>query len=202
MKKLLAAATAACALALAAPSAAFAQSAYLGGRIGYGFPFGSALAFGDRTTSERDLVKANIPLQLDAGFRFGPMDLGGYLSYGFATAGSSCSDSCTAREFRVGVQANLHAANGPERQVWGGVLLGYERLNLSPASGGDSTASGWQGGVQAGYDFTGSSFGFGPFGMLTLGEYSSFEVAGATTSSFTKKLHGQFQLGVRGFFKI
>jgi hypothetical protein len=202
MKKLLAAATLVFAVALAAPSAAFAQSAYLGGRIGYGFPFGSALAIGDTTTSERDLVKSNIPLQLDVGLRFGPIDLGGYLSYGFADAGSSCSNSCTAREFRVGAQANLHAASGSERQVWGGVLLGYERLNLSPASGGDSTASGWQGGVQAGYDFSGSSFGFGPFGMLTMGEYSSFEVAGASTSSFTKKLHGQFQIGVRGFFKI
>jgi opacity protein-like surface antigen len=199
MKKLLVAA--AFALALAAPAAAHAQ-AYLGGRIGYAFPYGTALELGGASTSERDLVKSSIPLQLDAGLRVGPIELGGYLSYGFATAGSACTGSCSANELRLGVQANLHSPLAHEREVWAGVLLGWERLKVSPGSGSDSTASGWQGGIQAGYDFAGSSFGFGPFGMLTVGQYDSFEVGSTSFSGFSKKLHGEFQIGVRGFFKI
>jgi opacity protein-like surface antigen len=200
MKKLLVAAFA-FAVALATPSAAHAQ-AYLGGRIGYAFPYGTALEVAGTRTSERDLVKSSIPLQADAGLRLGPIEVGGYLSYGFATAGSQCTDSCSAKELRLGVQANLHSPLSHEREVWAGVLFGWERLKLSPGSGSDSTASGWQGGIQAGYDFAGSSFGFGPFGMLTVGQYDSFEIGNTSLSGFTKKLHGEFQVGVRGFFKL
>jgi hypothetical protein len=198
MKKLL---VAAFALALGAPSAAHAQ-AFLGGRIGYAFPYGTALEIAGNSTSERDLVKSSVPLQVDAGLRLGPIELGGYLSYGFATAGSRCSGSCSANEVRLGVQANLHSPLAREREVWAGVLLGWERLKISPSSGSDSTASGWQAGIQAGYDFAGSSFGFGPFGMLTAGQYDSFEVGNTSLSGFSKKIHGQFQIGVRGFFKL
>lgn len=199
MKKLLVAL--ALTVLCSAPTAARAQG-YLGGRIGWGFPFGSALDLGGATVSERDLVKSVVPLQVDAGLRMGPLDLAGYFSYGFARPGSDCGGSCDASELRLGVQANLHSPLRSEREVWAGVLLGWERLKLSSSGGPDSTASGWQGGVQAGYDFAGSSFGFGPFGMLTFGEYGSFERGGTSFSGFTKKVHGQFQLGVRGFFKI
>lgn len=200
MKKLAALALAAL---VAAPSAASAQSAvYLGGRIGYGFPFGTALEVAGQGTSQRDLVKSNIPLEADVGVRFGPIDVGAYLSYGFAKAGSRCGGDCSANELRLGLQAGLNAAMGHERSVWGGVLLGYEKLTVKPKGGGETKASGVQGGVQGGYDFSGSSFGFGPYGQLTVGQYDSFETPAGSVSNFTKKTHGQFVLGVRGYFRI
>lgn len=196
-------AAAALALSLAAPSGASAHSAaYAGARIGYGFPYGTALSLGTESTSQRDLVKSSVPLQGDLGLRIGPIDLGGYFSYGFAKAGSACEGSCSANHVRLGAQLALHAPIASEREVWGGVLFGWERLKVSPSSGSASIASGWEAGLQGGYDLAGSSFGLGPFVMLTAGQYDSFERNGATVQGFTKKLHGMFQLGIRGFFQL
>ncbi len=198
----LAAALAAVALATPSGASAAQSSPYLGARIGYGFPYGTALSVGPDSTSQRDLVKSSVPLQGDVGLRMGPIDLGGYFSYGFAKAGSACTGSCSASHLRLGAQLALHAPIASEREVWGGVLFGWERLKLSPSSGGASTASGWEAGLQGGYDLAGSTFGFGPFVMLTAGQYDAFERNGVEVPSFTEKLHGMFQLGVRGFFRI
>lgn len=195
MKKLLAAL--AFALALAAPSAASAQS-FFGLRIGYGIPFGSAAG----GLAERDLVKGVVPLQADLGLRLGPVDLGGYLSYGFATPPSDCPGNCSENVVRLGVQGVLHSPLGHERAIWAGVLAGWERAKLSPGIGSASVASGWEGGLQGGYDFTSSSTGFGPFLQLTFGQYDSLEVNGVRLSGFERKYHEVFQLGVRGYFKL
>jgi hypothetical protein len=201
MKKLFAGAAFALALA-AAPSAASAQAAFLGFRIGYGFPYGTVYDAGGTSPDQTDLMKAVIPLQLDAGFRMGPTELSGYFAYGFGKSPSGCAGSCSVSDLRLGAQAVLHAPLRAEREVWGGVLLGWQRTSLSPGSGGDSTASGWEGGLQGGYDFVNSTAGFGPFAQLTFGRYGSIEQSGTSFSGFDKTWHGTMLFGVRGHFRL
>ncbi|HEX9307715.1 MAG TPA: hypothetical protein VF894_09510 [Anaeromyxobacter sp.] len=189
MKKLFAAA----AFALAAPSLASAQAPYVGLRVGYGMPFGDISS----GAAQRDVITSGVPLQLDAGFKLGPIDGGAYFSYGFAQPESSCTGSCSANVIRAGLQGSLHSEIRPGREVWAGVLAGYERL-----SAGGGSASGWEGGLQAGFDFASSTTGFGPFVSLTIGQFSSITEDGTSASVPDKKFHGTFQLGVRGFFKI
>src|SRR6266545_5920922 len=192
MKTLLAAAFA---LALAAPSLASAQAPYVGGRVGYGMPFGEISA----GAPQRDVISSGVPLQLDAGFKLGPVDGGAYFSYGFAQPDSSCGGSCSANVIRAGLQGSLHSEIRPGREVWAGVLAGYERMSVG---GGDASVSGWAGGLQGGFDFASSTTGFGPFMSLTVGQFSNVTEDGASASITDKKFHGTFQLGVRGFFKI
>ena len=195
MKKLLAAAV--FAFALAAPSLASAQAPYAGARVGFGMPFGGITT----GTSHRDLITSGVPLQLDGGFKLGPVDVGAYFSFGFGQPAAECVGSCSANVVRAGVQGALHSEVRPGREVWAGVLAGWERTKLS-ATGGDLSASGWEGGLQGGFDFASSTTGFGPFLSLTLGQFSDITVGGATGTISEKKFHGTFQAGVRGFFKI
>lgn len=200
MKKSLAAA--ALALALAAPAGALAQSPYLGLRFGLGFPYGTAGAVGGTSVGHDDLIKSVVPLQGDVGFRLGPIDLAGYFSYGFARPASGCEGSCSANVLRMGFQAILHSPLAREREVWAGILAGWERTKLDGGTSADLTASGWEGGFQGGYDFTNSTAGFGPYVQVTMGQYDTIERGGVSTTSFDKKYHGTFTFGVRGFFGI
>ncbi len=193
MKKLFAAAV--FALALAAPSVAAAQAPYVGFRVGYGMPYGGITT----GVSQRDVISSGVPLQLDAGFKLGPVDGGAYFSYGFAQPDSSCTGSCSANVIRAGLQGSLHSEIRPGREAWAGVLAGYERMSVG---GGDASVSGWEGGLQGGFDFASSTTGFGPFMSLTVGQFSNVTEDGASASITDKKFHGTFQLGVRGFFKI
>lgn len=196
MKKLVGAALA---FALAAPPALAAEP-FLGARIGLAFPFGR-IAPGEHI---RDVISTSVPLQLDAGFRLGqPFSVGAYLSYAFGQLGDATDRACgaadcSARTFRIGLQAAIHSEVGPNREVWGGVLFGWERLHLEAPS--DITASGGELGVQGGFDFTGNRTGFGPFASLTFGQFTNLDVGGRNVGIGDEKLHGTLQLGVRGYF--
>jgi hypothetical protein len=198
MKKLFAAVLAA---AFAAQPASAAEP-FLGARIGFGLPFGDITAGND----VRDVVSSVVPLQVDAGFRLGrPFALAGYVSYGFGLladeADRACgATDCSARLFRLGVQAAIHSGIGSGRDVWGGVLFGWERLGLDGPQ--DLTASGPELGIQGGLDFTGTGTGFGPFVSLTFGEFSTLEVGGRDAPVGDEKVHGTLQLGVRGYFGL
>jgi hypothetical protein len=199
MSKLVTAA--ALALALASTPAS-AVEPFLGLRVGFGIPFGKIAPANDI----RDVISSNVPLQVDAGFRFGqPFSLGAYLSYGFGllageTDAACGSADCSERTFRIGVQAAVHSAVGSGREMWGGVLLGWERLHLEAPA--DVTASGAELGLQGGLDFTGTGSGFGPFGSLTFGRFSSLEVGGRDVGIADEKTHGTLQVGVRGYFGL
>lgn len=195
MQKLLGAA--ALALALAAPTTGSAQASFLGLRIGYAVPFGGITG----STSQQDVIDSVVPLQLDGGFRLGPVDLGGYFAYGFASADSRCTGGCSASVIRVGVQSSLHSQLREGRALWAGFMAGWERLKLS-STGPDFTTTGWEGGLQGGFDFTSSTTGFGPFLSLMIGQFSHIEVGGASGSIPTRKFHETFQVGVRGHFKL
>jgi hypothetical protein len=197
MSKLFAAALA---LALAAPASA--AEPFLGARIGFGLPFGDIAEAND----VRDVTSSVVPLQVDAGLRLGrPFSLGAYLSYGFGLLGDetdrACgATDCSARIFRIGLQAAIHSDIGSGRDVWGGVLFGWERLGLDAPT--DVTASGPELGIQGGFDFTGNGTGFGPFVSLTFGEFSSLELGGDDAPIGDEKVHGTLLLGVRGYFGL
>jgi hypothetical protein len=192
---------AAVALALAAPSAS-ALEPFLGARIGLGLPFGDIVSGND----VRDVVSSVVPLQVEGGLRLGrPFSLGAYLSYGFGLLGDETDRACgavdcSARIFRIGVQGAIHSDIGSGRDVWGGVLFGWERLGLDAPQ--DVTASGPELGVQGGFDFTGTRTGFGPFVSLTFGEFTSLEVGGRDAPVGDEKVHGTLLLGVRGYFGL
>jgi hypothetical protein len=199
MRKLVAAG--ALALAFAAPAASAAEP-FLDARIGFGLPFGEIVA----GTDLRDVVSSDVPLQVDAGFRFGrALSVAGYVSYGFGQladdADRACgSADCSARIFRIGLQAAIHSGIGSSRDVWGGVLFGWERLALDAPT--DLTASGPELGILGGLDFTGDGTGFGPYVSLTFGEFSSLEQGGRDVDVGDEKVHGTLLLGVRGYFGL
>ncbi len=192
----------AAALALAAPAHAAAQSSVFGFRIGLGFPMGAAADVGAATIHQDDLMSRVVPLQADLLYRIGPVDLGGYLSYGFVSPPSNCPGNCDGSEWRLGLQAMLHSPLRPERELWAGILFGWQRVRLTPGIGGDAIASGWEGGLQGGYDFAASGFGFGPYVQITAGQYGSLELDGHDISGFDRRYHETFRVGLRGFFKL
>jgi hypothetical protein len=203
MRKLLV--VVAAALAFALPSAASAQAPYVGARVGYALPFGGVTT----NYGVRDYISSEVPLQIDAGFRLGrPVDLGLYFSYAFAQLPTKASDgcaavgeSCSANVIRVGAQVNMHSEITRGRELWAGLLGGYERLGFGSGAA-KASMSGFELGVQGGFDFAADSFGFGPFGSLTAGQFTSFSAGGHDMDMPEKKFHGTFQVGVRGHFKI
>ena len=64
------------------------------------------------------------------------------------------------------------------------------------------SASGWEFGLQGGFDFTSSTSGFGPYLSLSTGQFSDLQVGGTSTTISEKKFHETFLIGVRGFFKL
>jgi hypothetical protein len=190
------------ALALAVPAAASAQAPFLGLRIGYALPFGDVAS----GRSMRDVVKSDVPIQIDGGFRLDPWTLAGYLSYGFGQLASEADRACgtadcSANVFRLGLQAALHSEIRPEREVWGGVFGGYERLDLDAPGSLDLTASGWELGLQGGFDFATRSTGFGPFAAFSFGRFTSLAVGGNDVD-VPEATHVTLQLGIRGYFKL
>jgi hypothetical protein len=201
MGKLLAAALA---VAVAAPLAASAQAPFLGLRIGYAIPFGNIVP----QNSIRDVQRSNVPVQIDGGYKFDQRwDLGAYLSYGFGQLADEAEDACGAADcstntFRFGIQGAAHFEVRPGREAWGGLLFGFERLDLDAPGTLDTTASGWEFGFQGGFDFATGSTGFGPFASLTWGRFENLARGGNDVSLPDKEIHTTFQLGVRGYFKL
>jgi hypothetical protein len=195
-------AAAAFALVLAAPSAASAQASTLGARIGLGLPFGDTAGNGPAV---RDLTKSVVPIQIDLGLKLGkPVMIGAYLGYGFGQladeADGRCGAAdCSASVIRLGLQGAIHSEVSSGREIWAGVLFGWERLHFDAPSPDDVTANGWEFGLQGGFDFSSATSGFGPFVSLSVGQFG--DLSGTDVSVGERKTHGTLQVGVRGYFK-
>lgn len=204
MRKIIA--VAALLVATLVPSAASAQF-FVGARLGYGMPWGEIWDGADL----KDGVKSQIPIQLDAGLKLGQaLALGAYASYGFAQISDDEKDfcdafniDCSASTVRVGVQANLHAANSETTEFWGGVTLGYTRLTLTEDND-DLALTGFEGGLQGGFDFLASpNVRVGPFASLTVGRFTKWDDGtndGDIEDFADTTFHGWFQIGIRGMF--
>jgi hypothetical protein len=204
MRKLIAVAALLAATAL--PSTASAQI-FAGARLGYGFPLGDVW----QDAALKDMLKAQVPVTIDLGLKLGrALAVGAYASYGFGLLSKDSKDycdaanlDCSATVIRVGVQANLHAANSERTEFWGGVTAGYSRLGTK--EGGDEfILTGFEGGLQGGMDFISSpSLRIGPFASVTAGQYTKWDdgsQSGDVADFADTTVHGWIQIGVRGLF--
>jgi hypothetical protein len=216
-------------LLLAAPtSLAFAESASgleFGVRTGYAFSAGHlGAAPGEADDRVSDWVTGQLPLWVDAGYRFNPFFyLGGYFQYGFSSVNddqrSLCRNAnvdCSASDVRLGIMGRYHLAPAWPLAPWVGLGLGYEWGAFSvhqSALGNSDTDSSWSGfeilNLQAGADYRlGRGFVLAPFISFSLGQYQSRKdtttVGSITTSTEQdlehKSFHEWILLGVRAAF--
>ena len=177
----------------------------LGARVGYGIPMGDARA----GISLGDVVSGQVPVQLDATWRFDrSWRLGLYAQYGFAqVAGAFCpaGASCSGDNLRLGVQA-AYAFAAADWSPWIGAGVGVEWQTATVSTGGDSSDLRLFGfeilNLQAGVDWRPSAgLALGPFASFALGQYRTVTSGGASESLATA-LHEWLQLGVKGTFDL
>lgn len=210
------------ALAFLAPSSAHAI-AFVGARVGYAMPSGDWA----KGQPIKDDLKSNLPIQVDAGLSFlNILSIGAYGSYGPTQVKSECStvySSCSGSSLRAGLQLNLRPPL-MLKELWGGVFAGYEQQTLKGTAqlsnamlpptiytyNLDAKYSGWEAGLQAGWDFSILPFiGIGPYVSYSIGQFTSasgtvVQASGASQglSIGTKAQHQAFTIGLRGIFDL
>lgn len=177
----------------------------LGARVGYGIPMGDARA----GISLGDVVSGQVPVQLDATWRFDrSWRLGLYAQYGFAqVAGAFCpaGASCSGDNLRLGVQA-AYAFAAADWSPWIGAGVGVEWQTATVSTGGVSSDLRLFGfemlNLQAGVDWRPSAgLALGPFVSFALGQYQTV-TSGAASASLSTALHEWLQFGVKGTFDL
>jgi hypothetical protein len=197
--------------ALLAPAVASAQLS-LGARVGYGFAMGEA----EKDADLSDAVKAQIPVQIDVGYRVTPdLTLGGYFGAGYGLVGDAVDEECdrfdldcSARVLRLGVQVDYAFRNVSGAMTpWIGAGVGYEWASVHQEPDDlDTRLDGFEFvNLQGGVDWKVGGFSVGPFAMLTIGQYANFEQEGlgeTITRDTEKALHQWLQVGLRGRFDL
>ncbi len=211
---------------------ASAQGFEIGGRVGFGVPFGDVA---DEPGSDKpelsEGIMGQIPVVLDLGYRATPqLFVGGYFSYGFGIMGDAKRDACPVEEdcsvwtLSYGVQAQYHLAPGSGADFWFGAGVGYEELVSTEdrelpddfGSFGDIESSATFSGVpvvlfQMGIDLDSDpKIGSGPFVSVALGSYTDVSLEASTdgessSDSFEIEdtaMHGWLTLGFRGTFVL
>jgi hypothetical protein len=191
------------ALLLSLPTAAAARPT-LALRLGWATASGDA----SKGSAMSEVVKSEIPIQLDALWRFGPHFSGGlYSSYGFGQLSKDISDrcdslgaSCSSWTMRLGVQGQYaFTERSPRWAPWLGVGSGLEWVHEKAAFGGQTgsqTMSGWEiFNLEGGADVKVAP-------SLTVGAYASFRLGLYTRldgySVANKGYHDWLGLGIRG----
>jgi len=124
---------------LALPALASAQVS-LGMRASYGIPAGDAYEqSGFGTFKQSGLAKGQVPLQLDATWRFSPtLSAGLYVAYGVGQAGSKLKDLCATdgsscdspSTLRYGVQGAYAFPTDGHIDPWLGLAAGLESASF------------------------------------------------------------------------
>ncbi len=209
--------------ALVFPTAARAQL-QLGVRVGWASAMGDALetkgtpVTPSQTARMSDWIKAQIPIQLDVGYRVTPeITIGGYASYGFGDTGGSYLDACriylwdcSASVVRTGVEATYAFTTvSPKIVPWAGLGSGYEWAeSVAKRPGSENVRTrleGWELlDLQAGADYrVGASFAVGAYVMYALGRYSGGSDGGVSfSSSANTTMHQWLGVGVRGTYGL
>lgn len=214
MRKILGFAVVAAFLAAGTARAQGPSGFSLGLRLGYGIPMGDFdggdPATGIPSTALSDVLSGQVPLQIDAMYRFDPnWSLGLYLQYGFASVSSNfCGTgySCSASDVRFGVQVHYRFTS-QGFVPWVGLGLGGEWSSITIEGGGlsfDVKASGFEYvNLQVGGDWLLSpAFRLGPYAQLSLAQYSTLEALGVSGSITNKTMHEWLQLGLKGTFDL
>jgi hypothetical protein len=191
--------------ALLLPAAASARPS-LSLRLGYAPAVGSVAA----DVPVQDGLAAQLPLQLDALWRFGPLSAGAYGSWGLGRSnGEACGDGadCGGSAVRVGVEG-LYALDArlAGATPWVGAGIGWEWIARTRERLGSETVWGWNGLealVQAGAAWhVGRRYSLGPYALVAVGRYAteSLETSAASASAPVedRALHAWIHLGVRG----
>ncbi len=198
--------------AVAFPTASHAQFT-LGLRVGYGVAMGDVAGNGAGSSlAMSDWVKSQVPVQVDAMYRFTPEWAAGvYFSYGFGQLSSTISDlcsaygkSCSASNTRFGVQgAYTFTTVSPSFVPWAGLGIGYE-WNTVDEAGTKGTFKGWEYlNLQLGGDYkVNPKFAVGPYVLFAIGQYGEGEIAGVSGSVTEKTTHEWLSFGVRGKFDL
>jgi hypothetical protein len=175
----------------------------VGLRLGYAIPMGSAVS----GTSLSDTTSGQIPLQLDAGYRFDQnWFAGAYVGFGIVLP-KNCpaGDSCSGNDLRFGVEGQYHLSQlGLSFDPWLGLGVGYEIGHASDNSGSSNLKGLEFANLSLGANFRMSpNFGLGPVLGLTLGQYSTISSGDASVDvGDAKAMHMWLQLGVRGVFDL
>jgi hypothetical protein len=184
-------------LVLLTPGLAGAQAS-IGLRTGYAIPGGSAYEqSGLGTFSQRQLATGMIPIQLDAGWRFGgALSMGLYFAYGVGRTGTKLNELCSTpgascerpRVIRYGAAAAYGFGQVGPVEPWLGLSAGIESASFkvknfvygvnpgpppTPRSADlDGTLRGWETQLEGGADYrVGSSLRVGPLLSLGMGQY-------------------------------
>ena len=203
----------------------------LGARVGFTAGAGSVISGIPVTEASSGAV----PVIIDAGWRIRPeIYVGAYGQIApvlLRENPETCPQgfNCSARNWRVGIQADLHFLPRSRLDPYAGVGVGYEILHTTvngtapiPLPTGATVPGqvessvvdrGWEyGNVSVGFDYRISNVvGLGPFATATLAQYNVREssrtvtVAGNEVSAGTQgpidhTLHAQFIVGLRGTF--
>jgi hypothetical protein len=206
------------ALTLAFPVASRAQLE-LGLRVGWAGAMGDAWdtqatpVTPSQTVKMSDWISAQVPIQLDVGYRVTPqIAVGAYASYGFGDTGGDYVDSCrmggfdcSAAVVRTGLEASYAFTSVSATLVpWAGVGAGYEWAESVAKRAGSqnqrTSVEGWEFlNLQLGADYRfHPSFAAGPYVMYSVGEYSGGSSGGAAFSSgATDRIHQWLGFGVR-----
>jgi len=207
---------------LAVPAATLAQAPYyypppradrglnLGARIGYGAPFGD---LSSDTQSVGSYVPGKLPIWLELGYRMNRVFIlnlftelsPAWVDSSFCTPGTSCS----ASDYRIGVDGQFHFAAHAPIDPWFGVGIGVEWLNTHTFDGQNGvmvhqTWSGWEFPIlEGGLDLAASpNFTFGPFVSLSFGQYTHLQDSELGSTSLSTASHGWLEIGVKGTFKL
>lgn len=215
MRKILGFAVVAALLAAGTARAQGPSGFSLGLRLGYGIPMGD-FDGGDPTavppipsTALGDVLSGQVPLQIDAMYRFDPnWSLGLYFQYGFASVSNNfCGTgfSCSASDTRFGAQVHYRFAS-QGFVPWVGLGLGGEWTTITVESGGvsaDVKANGFEFvNLQVGGDwFLSPAFRLGPYAQLSLAQFSTLEFLGVS-GTLNKTTHEWLQIGLKGTFDL
>jgi hypothetical protein len=199
-------------LALSAPGQASA-GLELGARVGWAFPLGE-VSDGGRNLD--DVVRGQIPLQVDLGWRFAnQLTLGAYVRLSPGVVGNNVEDACDISSvdcdgpFGLAAGGQLefalgHGGAGP----WIGAFGGYESLNYGDVQEGTSVDfkyRGWEAGVQGGLDFAWGVLGIGPYASASIGRFIDTETdvhdgENVVVDVGDEANHYWIQVGLRGRF--
>ncbi len=193
----------------------------LGLRLGYGIPMGDVHAgnasLGIASYKLSDLVDGQVPLQVEAMYRFDPSwSLGLYFQYGFAFVSdvycpAGTGVSCSARDVRFGAQ--VHYRFPSQGFVpWVGLGFGGEWGTVTAEfmgfSGDVAEVSGFEFvNLQIGGDWLLSpAFRLGPYIQFSLAQYSTVKELGVSGTleslPVDKSTHEWLQFGLKGTFDL
>ncbi|HEY6097871.1 MAG TPA: hypothetical protein VIW03_00480 [Anaeromyxobacter sp.] len=191
-------------LAALLPAAARADW-LLGARTGFALPLGES----DANASMSDLVKGQVPLQVEVAYRFRQLTLGGYFSYGFGALGGPAKTlcepgkPCSSTSLRLGGELDWSFSRPLRRwEPWIGAGIGYESITLRRTT--SLTVSGSEFLIlQGGVDWRlGAAGSIGPFASFSFGTYTNFDGDAGSGPIMDRRTHEWLTVGVRGRFDL